>query len=302
LPRSLILPFFVLLALAFSGCNPDIKWCADSKQKPLRDITGSTHVEDYIRESNWNDFFPNRYGIGKAIVPGNNVTPRGDFYSFHAFLLAAAKFPKFAGEGSTGARKRELAAFLANMAQQTSGEQADAPGEHFKWGLYYIAQKGCENGCIAYTDTANKKYPPVNNVSYHGRAAAQISWNYNYGKFSEAYFGSKDTLLQHPDLLIQDPVLSFSSAIWLWMTPQGGRPSCHEIMTGKWKPTADDIAKGRKPGFGATLNAINGSVECGITPVEKTKYRYQYYRYFCQVLNVVPGKNIECTDQKPFGQ
>lgn len=41
----------------------------------------------------------------------------------------------------------------------------------------------------------------------------------------------------------------------------------HDIITGKWMPTSDDIQKGRLPGPGASL-----------------------------------GENISCTSQKPFGQ
>ena len=57
------------------------------------------------------------------------------------------------------------------------------------------------------------------------------------------------------------------------------------------------------PGFGATVNVINGGVECGSgTDIPKTVYRYQYYKYFCEYFKVSPGENINCTNQKPFGQ
>ncbi len=87
------------------------------------------------------------------------------------------------------------------------------------------------------------------------------------------------------------------------MTPQKPKPSCHDIMTGNWQPTQMDSAKGRKAGFGATVNVINGGVECG-AGIEnvKTSYRYQYYLYFCAYFRVSPGDNISCADQKPFNQ
>lgn len=64
-------------------------------------------------------------------------------------------------------------------------------------------------------------------------------------------------------------------------------------------PTADDIQKGRLPGFGATVNVINGGVECGTgADSSKTKYRYQYYQYFATTsmfrqvtISVVPLKS-----------
>jgi hypothetical protein len=50
-------------------------------------------------------------------------------------LVEAAKhFPDFLN-GDADTQKRELAAFLANIAQETSGGWAEAPGGYFKWGL-----------------------------------------------------------------------------------------------------------------------------------------------------------------------
>ena len=57
------------------------------------------------------------------------------------------------------------------------------------------------------------------------------------------------------------------------------------------------------PGFGAIVNVINGGVECGNgKALEKTSFRYKYYQYFCKYFNVDPGENIDCDNQKPFGQ
>ena len=87
------------------------------------------------------------------------------------------------------------------------------------------------------------------------------------------------------------------------MTPQFPKPSCHDIICEKWIPTAVDIEKGRLPGFGATVNVINGGVECGSGfDNAMTQHRYQYYLYFCKYFRVSPGENITCTNQKPFGQ
>ncbi|MFA5046359.1 MAG: chitinase [Paludibacter sp.] len=254
-------------------------------------------VSLYLNAAKWNDLFPNRQGRN----PKNLNKHGADFYSFKAFIIAAGAFPDFIS-GDQHTQKRELAAFLANIAQETSGGWADAPGGYFKWGLYFVneRQDSLKNN---YADNSKKNYPPVAGKSYFGRGPKQLSWNYNYGQFSEAWFGSKDSLLQHPEWLAKDPVLSFASAIWFWMTPQFPKPSCHYIMTGHWKPTDNDLQKGRVPGFGATVNVINGGVECGTgTDLEKTTYRYRYYQYFCNYFQVAPGENISCSNQKPFGQ
>ena len=98
--------------------------------------------------------------------------------------------------------------------------------------------------------------------------------------------------LKNPGLLAQDNVLSFASAIWFWMTAQTPKPSCHDVMTGKWKPTEKDLESGRVSGFGTTVNIINGGIECGLESITKTQYRYEYYQYFCKYFGVNPVKTL----------
>lgn len=269
--------------------------------KPLKETINNINeknVSKYLNEKKWNDLFPRRYGIGLKDSLNNNP----DFYSFKTFVRAAKLFPSFVAVGDDSTQKRELAAFLANIAQETSGGWDNALGGYFKWGLYFLEERQ-DASKNTYNDTSKKNYPGIEGKYYFGRGPKQLTWNYNYGQFSEAWYGSKDTLLDHPEYLSNDPLLSFASAIWFWMTPQFPKPSCHDIMTGKWTPTQDDIQKGRLPGFGATVNVINGGVECGSgTDIPKTKYRYEYYQYFCNYFHVSPGDNITCTFQKPFGQ
>ncbi len=255
-----------------------------------------TSLTKYLNEKKWNELFPNRYGKTGVF----SKTRVSDFYTFKAFVKAARVFPNFL-TGDKTTQKRELAAFLANIAQETSGGWAEAPDGYFKWGLYFVEEME-DSTKSKYADLTKKNYPPVEGKSYLGRGPKQLSWNYNYGQFSETWFGTKDSLMQHPEWLAKDPVLSFASAIWFWMTPQFPKPSCHDIMSGKWKPTENDLLKGRVPGFGATVNVINGGVECNGAKLDKTAYRYQYYQYFCNYFQVSPGENINCSTQKPFGQ
>lgn len=286
---------FILLSLSLTSHGQVNSSVVVSK--PLKSFLHNhnrSKLSKYLNESKWNALFPNRHGLHKGAV-----NHKQDFYSFNSFLQAAKLFPAFLSEGDDSTQRRELAAFLANIAQETSGGWADAPGGYFKWGLYYLE----ENQKSDYADTVNKNYAPVPGKSYFGRGPKQLSWNYNYGQFSEAWYGSKDSLLQHPERLSSDPVLSFASAIWFWMTPQYPKPSCHDVMVGKWKPTEDDLKKGRVPGFGATVNVINGGVECGQgSDMQQTTYRYQYYQYFCRYFKVSPGENVNCGKQIPFGR
>jgi hypothetical protein len=294
--KSLIYLFYFFCTLTNISCGQ-----TNEPTKPLKDQlinNNTTNVSRYLNEKKWNELFPKRYGIGiKDSL--NNIA---DFYSFKTFVLAAKLFPSFLAEGDSNTQKRELAAFLANIAQETSGGWETAPGGYFKWGLYFLEETST-GAKAAYNDTSKKNYPAIEGEYYYGRGPKQLTWNYNYGQFSEAWYGNKDSLLEHPDLLSKDPLLSFASALWFWMTAQYPKPSCHDIMIGKWIPTSDDIQKGRLPGFGATVNVINGGVECGSgIDILKTKYRYQYYQYFCNYFHVAPGDNITCSSQKPFGQ
>ncbi len=261
----------------------------------------TSNLSNFLTEKKWNELFPNRFDIS-TYGDQSKKKKKTDFYSFSAFLKAAESFPQFLSGDDPVIQKRELCAFLANIAYETGGGWDDAPGGYYKWGLYYTQELKCENGCPQYSDTTKKKYPPVAGQSYHGRGPLQISWNYNYGQFSEIFLNSKETLLNDPALVIKDPVLCFASAIWFWTTTQFPKPSCHDIISNNWQPTQKDIDGGRLSGFGAVLNVINGGIECGPKAPPDTKYRYGYYRYFCKYFNVDPGPNMDCISQKPFGQ
>ena len=257
-----------------------------------------SNVTKYLNSDKWDYLFPNRYGRAK----NSKKKFQNDFYSFKNFVRAASYFPDFLASTDTSTQKRELAAFLANIAQETSGGWDTAPGGYFVWGLVYIEELQ-PNGPLDYSDYKSALYPPVKGKRYYGRGPKQISWNYNYGQFSEAWYGNKTQLLEHPERLSTDPLLSFASAIWFWMTPQYPKPSCHDVMTGNWTPTENDSKNGRVPGFGCTLNIINGGIECGMGyDLEKTTQRYKYYEWFCNFLKVTPGENVSCRNQKPFGK
>ncbi len=263
-------------------------------------IPKHSNLAKYLNEKKWNELFPNRFDISAYNDPAHKKKKK-DFFSFKALLAAADSFPQFLSVEDTLLQKRELCAFLANIAYETGGGWDDAPGGYYQWGLYFTDEKNCEKGCPHYSDSSKIQYPPVAGQSYHGRGPLQISWNYNYGQFSEMYFHDVYKLLKDPALVTRDPVTCFASAIWFWTTPQFPKPSCHDIITNHWTPSEKDIAGGRMPGFGAVVNVINGGIECN-KGLEASKYRYGYYRYFCEYFQVDPGANADCAAQKPFGQ
>lgn len=50
------------------------------------------------------------------------VPPTSGFYSYSAFVKAAATFPDFASTGDAVRDKRELAAFLGQISHETTGK------------------------------------------------------------------------------------------------------------------------------------------------------------------------------------
>lgn len=171
-------------------------------------------------------------------------------------------FGTFLAEGSENDKKREIAAFLANIAHETSGGWATAPGGMYAWGLYFNEEVGHINSnSVGYVDSMNAEFPPVPGKSYHGRGPIQLSWNYNYGLFSGIIYQDKNILLNNPDLVEQDGKLGFMTALLFWMTPQSPKPSCHDIIVGNWSPTQEDLNEGRIPCFGLTIVVINGGYE-----------------------------------------
>jgi hypothetical protein len=241
-------------------------------------------MADILTEDMWNELFPNRCGVAPTGVNSASEWGRGDFYTLEAFAAAARHFPNFLNEGSAEIRRRELAAFLAHVAHET--------GE-----LRYLEQITIPH---SYS-VNNKDYPPVEGRDYRGRGPIQLSYNYNYGQFSKAYFGNTQALLERPELLAEDAEISFASAIWFWMTPQLPKPSCHDVIVGSWNPTAMDVEYKRFPGFGLTLNIINAP-QCGQPTPLHAKRRYDYYDKFCRYFNTSKGDYCDCEEQVPYGR
>jgi hypothetical protein len=195
-------------------------------------------------------------------------------------------YGSFCAGADAATNKKELAAFFANVSHETRHGQNGAYND----GLMYTHELNTSLPYIAESD----EYPPVAGKKYYGRGPLQLSYNGNYGYASDCIFGNK-TLLNNPDLVEKDPVTAFKAAIYFWMTPQTHKPSAHDVMIGKWQPNATDKAKGRTPGFGMTINIINGAVECnqGETMGSMTD-RIGYYQHFLTKLGI-KDDNCACS-------
>ena len=218
-------------------------------------------------------------------------------YNYDALIEAAQMFPKFGTEGSSEARWREVAAFLANVSHETTGGWPEAPDGQFAWGLCFREELACEgtpSPCVEnYCQSGSTDYPCADGQSYHGRGPLQLSWNYNYGPAGTAI---GQPLLQEPFRVAANGVVGWQAALWFWMTTQLPKPSCHDVMTGMWEPSAEDASAGRYPGFGLTVNIINGRLECGAAHAGDTRVedRIGFYLRYADMLGVSPGDHLAC--------
>jgi chitinase len=223
---------------------------------------------------------------------------RGSFYTHAALLAAAATFPAFGATGDESTRRREVAAFLAQVAHETTGGWPTAPDGPYSWGLCWITEGATVDPALLPDYCApSAEWPCAPGRKYFGRGPIQISWNYNYGQCGAAL--GMD-LLGDPDLVTSDPVVAFRTALWFWMTPQSPKPSAHDVMTGGFAPSDADLAAGRLPGFGLTTNIINGGLECGRGADARVADRIGFFERFTALLGTDVGTNLDCGAMRPY--
>lgn len=217
--------------------------------------------------------------------------PSHGFYTYDAFLTAARSFGGFGTTGDVNTRKRELAAFLAQTSHETTGGWPTAPDGPYSWGYCFVREKKRD----AYCDSS--KGPCAPGRLYYGRGPIQLTHNYNYAAAGKAL---EVDLINNPDMVATDPVISFKTAVWFWMTPQGNKPSSHNVIIGRWTPSTADRSAGRVPGYGVITNIINGGVECGHGPDDKVASRIGFYKRYCDAMGLGYGNNLDCYNQRPF--
>lgn len=186
------------------------------------------------------------------------------FYTYSAMVAAMHKYPAFAS-GSGDTAKREIAAFLANVNQESGGLRYVEELNRSIW--YKYCDAGMSYGC------------PAGREAYHGRGPLQLSWNYNYKAAGESLGAD---LLHRPDLVKTDATIAWGSALWFWMTQSGAGPvTAHAAITGS-------------AGFGGTIRSINGSIECNGGNTPAVNNRVNSYQEYCAMLGVSPGGNVRC--------
>jgi len=263
-------------------------------------------VEFILSEENYEDLFPRRH-------PG---------YTYKRLLQAIGKFPAICSyvgqeEKSDAICRKTLATMFAHFTQETGNHNpSDKEYDEWRQGLSVVREQGCTNtspGC-GYNDNCEDKDSITKKWAcgkdrtgkwkkYFGRGAKQLSYNFNYGQFSQAMFGDRRLLLDYPDF-VADTWLNLASATWFYTTPQPPKPSMLHVIDSTWVPNQEDKRNGISPGFGATINIINGGLECNTKDGRESRQalnRIEYYKQFAWYLYVdYEDEELGCARQQQF--
>ncbi|MDK9495308.1 chitinase [Streptomyces katrae] len=202
-----------------------------------------------VSEAQFNQMFPNR----------------NPFYTYNGLVAALSAYPGFAHTGDDTVKRREAAAFLANVSHETGG-------------LVYIVEQNTAN-YPHYCDASQPYGCPAGQAAYYGRGPIQLSWNFNYKAAGDAL---GINLLANPYLVEQDPAVAMKTALWYWNTQNGpGTMTAHAAMV-------------NGAGFGETIRSINGALECNGGNPAQVQSRVSKYQSFTQLLGVTPGNNLSC--------
>jgi chitodextrinase len=260
-------------------------------------------VESMVSEADWEYLFADR-------------SPE---YTYENFLKAVGKFPAFCGDYDDGRDaeaicRKSLATMFAHFPQETGGHNPASNVPEWRQGLVYVREMGWDEtmrggyNAECSLDTWQGQAFPCGTFedgsfkSYFGRGAKQLSYNYNYGAFSEAMTGDVHTLLDHPEL-VADTWYNLASAVFFFVYPQPPKPSMLFVVDGTWQPNESDVANGLVAGFGVTTNIINGGVECGgASEHEQSLNRIAYYREFANYLDVPIAEDevLGCANMQQF--
>ena len=239
-------------------------------------------------------------------------------YTYQRFLQAVAKFPAVCDDYADGRNadaicRHSLATMFAHFAQETGDHNASIPLPQWRQGLKYLREMGCDEtgaGCGYNIECAD---PVFNKVwtcgvnadgsfkKYFGRGAKQLSYNYNYGPFSQAMNnGDQSVLLKNPDL-VASTWLNLASATFFFVYPQPPKPSMLHVLDGTWVPNQADLTAGAGNNFATTIMIINA--ECGEgSEKPAAQNRIDYFKQFAADLGWdYSAEKLSCATMQRFG-
>ncbi|KAJ1818644.1 hypothetical protein LPJ60_004211 [Coemansia sp. RSA 2675] len=143
------------------------------------------------------------------------------------------------------ASSREAAMFLANILWESDGLRAKE-----------------EYDCQKLPDWCAQNYKTPEDVpgkTYWGRGYIQLTWHYNYIDASKGLYGD-DRLANSPEQVAKDEDTAWAVSFWFWRDRVRSDPG---VQAGN---------------FGASINKINGGLECRGSAQDKAKKRYTMYK------------------------
>jgi hypothetical protein len=199
-----------------------------------------------------------------------NPGTRSATYTYADFVTATnTYYSGLCGTGTTTQKKRECAAFFASKDQETGMGQYDRE--------LYCQPGGGGYGTVPcdYCQGSTSCGACASGQKYWGRHAVQLSWNYNYCTAQGAT--GLSTLHADPNSIFNNKVTGWRVSDWYWMTQLGPavtngygtwpQESAHAAITS----TAAGLH-----GFGGTIRAVNGGIECG-SRVQQQINRVNYF-------------------------
>ncbi|MFD7583183.1 chitinase, partial [Kitasatospora sp. NPDC059817] len=130
-----------------------------------------------------------RAGFVMDKAQSDRMSPNRDrFHTYDAPVDTMSAYPGFTHTGNDALKRREAAAFLANVSHETGG-------------LRHVVEQNTAN-YPTYCDTARPYGCPAGRAAYHGRGPLQLSWNSTCKAAGDALHID---LLHHPDLLQTNP-------------------------------------------------------------------------------------------------
>jgi len=266
------------------------------------DMTESAVLERARIRSESNDLsqFTNVNNVKNAFSEAqfdNTLISVHNKYSYGALTKAVARFPEFCG-GTLDECKKELAFVFGHMTQETGD------GSSWKSTFTFHTESSPEHDYIKTDCATCSVYPAVSGQKYIGRGAKQLSWNYQYGLYSQIMTGDKDTLLNDPEKILESDHI-ITSAIWFYMTPQSPKPSMHDIVLGCWTPDSDSLNLNEQ--FAWTTKVINGEVECPTQGDSRAESRFKFFIKWAEFFGIKTENNADefvfydCKDLGEFG-
>ncbi|MFF0555551.1 glycoside hydrolase family 19 protein [Streptomyces sp. NPDC004266] len=250
------------MTASYNGHNWYAKWWTQNERPGSSDVWR----DEGVCGTGGGGTDPNPSGFVVSEAQFNQMFPnRNPFYTYAGLTAALKSYPGFATTGSDTVKKQEAAAFLANVSHETGG-------------LYYIVEQNTAN-YPHYCDTTRPYGCPAGQAAYYGRGPIQLSWNFNYKAAGDAL---GIDLLNNPWRVEQDPAVAMQTGLWYWNTQNGpGTMTAHNAMV-------------NGAGFGQTIWAINGSLECNGGNPAQVQSRVTKYQQFTQILGVPAGANLYC--------